>query len=391
MNSVVRNSLLTLICLGLQSTAAAQKQSPVPFAEFPESDTGYLQRLHARTPPGRSGQQLPFDSDSPEGFSAWQRDSRKTLIGLLGLDRMAREAGDHQVAVRLGKPIPEDGYQRQRGEIDTEPGMTIPFWLLTPSRRASAPVPLVICAHGHDRDGWNTYAGVYRDADHRHTTLARDGDVGVQAVRRGFVALVPATRGLAAAVSVPDLKGRHGRRDCRAQLMHCLLAGRTAIGERVWDTQRLLDWSLSELPGIDRQRVALLGNSGGGVLTVYVAALDERISAAVPSCSFTSYTSSSGFIFHCDCCLVPRVQVELGDLSEIGALTAPRPMLAVNGRKDTLHSFPDVEAAMSRTGAIYTAAAARDRFRHTWGAEGHKFYPDLMWPFLESVLGHSGR
>ena len=83
--------------------------------------------------------------------------------------------------------------------------------------------------------------------------------------------------------------------------------------------------------------------------------------------------------------------MELGDLSEIGALTAPRPMLAVNGRTDKLHSFPDVEAAMGRVHAIYTAAAARDRFRHTWGAEGHKFYPDLMWPFIESALSRSGR
>jgi len=383
MASIVRNSLLTLVCLGLHTTSEAQEESQAPFAGYPESVAGYLQRIHPRRD---AGQQLPFDTDSPAAFTAWQQKSRKKLIGLLGLDRMAREAGDHQVEVRLGQPIPEDGYQRQRGEIDTEPGVTIPFWLLTPARRAAHPVPLVICAHGHDRDGWNTYAGVYRDADHRDTTRARDGDVGVQAVRRGFVALVPATRGLAADVSIPDINHRHGRRDCRAQLIHCLLAGRTAVGERVWDTQRLLDWSLSELPGIDRQRVALLGNSGGGVLTVYVAALDERVCVAVPSCSFTSYTSSSGFIFHCDCCLVPRAQVELGDLSEIGALTAPRPMLAVNGRKDTLHSFPDVEAAMARVHAIYAAAAARDRFRHAWGAAGHKFYPDLMWPFIQSAL-----
>ena len=45
-------------------------------------------------------------------------------------------------------------------------------------------------------------SGAYEDESHRATTLAKDGDPGVQAVRRGYVALVPATRGLAEAVSI---------------------------------------------------------------------------------------------------------------------------------------------------------------------------------------------
>ncbi len=122
------------------------------------------------------------------------------------------------------------------------------------------------------------------------------------------------------------------------------------------------------------------------MLTVYVAALDERVTVAVPSCSFTSYTSASGFVFHCDCCLVPRAQVELGDMADIGALTAPRALLAVHGRKDGLHSFPDVETAMARVHSIYSAAGASTRFHHKWGEAGHKFYPGIMWPFIESAL-----
>mgnify|MGYP007026262857 FL=1 len=109
--------------------------------------------------------------------------------------------------------------------------------------------------------------------------------------------------------------------------------------------------------------------------------------SAVPSCSFTSYTSETGFIFHCDCCLVPGVQVTLGDMTDIGGLTAPRSMLAVHGRKDGLHHYPDVERAMARVRFIYQAAGAADRFRNAWGDEGHKFYPAIMWPFIESALG----
>ncbi|MCP4854377.1 MAG: alpha/beta hydrolase [Fuerstiella sp.] len=386
MKTVIRSRVATLACLWLVGSALGQDDLQRPFVEFPDPVAGYLKRIHSSAAAPAGAAALAFRSNYPGGFTAWQRDARKKLSDLLGLDRMRQESGDHQPSVRLESPIKEEGYQRQRGAIETESGVTIPFWLLTPLHKSTSLRPLAICAHGHDSDGWNTYAGDYRDDEHRNSTRVKDGDVGVQAVKRGFVTLVPATRGLAASVSIPDLKGRHGRRDCRAQLIHCLLAGRTAVGERVWDVQRILDWALSKIPGIDPTKVVLLGNSGGGVLTVYVAALDERVSVAVPSCSFTSYTSDTGFVFHCDCCLVPRAQVELGDMTDIGGLTAPRPLLAVHGRKDGLHSFPDVEAAMSHVRLIYAAAGAPNHFRHEWGASGHKFYPDIMWPFIQSAL-----
>jgi len=365
----------------------AQVPAEKPFVKYDQKPSRYLQRLHRKGGTTPAAARHAFRSDYPGGFTAWQTDARRTLSGLLGLDQIEADAGNHKPIVRLEKAVQEDGYRRQLGEIETEPGVTIPFWLLVPDGTTGKPRPLAICAHGHDRDGWNTYAGVYRDEEHRTSTEAKDGNVGVQAVRRGFVTLVPATRGLAEAVSIPDPKGRHGNRPCRAQLIHCLLAGRTAIGERVWDTRRILDWAMDALPGMHKEKVLMLGNSGGGVLTIYAAALDRRITVAVPSCSFTSYTSSSGFIFHCDCCLVPGAQLELGDMADIGALTAPRHLLAVHGRQDGLHSFPDVEAAMARVRLIYAAAGAGERFNHRWGDEGHKFYPTLMWPFIDSALG----
>lgn len=73
-------------------------------------------------------------------------------------------------------------------------------------------------------------------------------------------------------------------------------------------------------------------------------------------------------------------------MTDIGALTAPRSLLSVHGRKDSLHHFPDVGAAMARVQAVYDAANARERFEHKWGSEGHKFYPEIMWPFIKEQL-----
>ena len=350
------------------------------FDAYSDQERGYLQRVHGQ--PG----DLSYTPDFPGGFQGWQRAARAKLKQLIGIDRIAAQVSGHRPAVHLEQESRVDGHLRQLGRIETEPGIHLPFWILRPIGSENKKLPVVICAHGHDEDGWNTYAGVFKDKQHQTTTENKQGNPGVQAVRRGYIAIVPATRGLAKSNSISDLNGRHGKRACRAQLMHCLLAGRTAIGERVWDTTCLLDWIASDLAGADATRIGMLGNSGGGVLTVYVAALDERIAVAHPSCSLTSYTDQSGYIFHCDCCMIPRIQADLADMPDVAALTIPRTLVVVHGAKDGLHSQKVVNQAMQRLADIYLQCNVSDKFIFRWQPEGHRLYPAVFWPVMEDVF-----
>jgi dienelactone hydrolase len=227
---------------------------------------------------------------------------------------------------------------------------------------------------------------VYADEAHERKSLAEDRDVAVQALRHGFVAIAPAVRSLATD-GVPDLHDRHGNRDCRSHVMHCLLAGRTATGERVWDMQRILDWALA-LPAVDPNQRLMMGNSGGGMVTMFTAACDQRIEIAVPSCSFAPTVSEAGYIFHCDCNMVLGL-LDVGGLPGVCGLIAPRRLLAVNGRRDTLFSAEAVEKGVAAVETIYTAAGCPERFQHRWGAAGHRFYKDLMWPFVLEAI-HRG-
>jgi len=370
-------TLILLMASMFFNFATAQQ----PFVEYSQRDSTYLKNLHRRD---RSP--LTVDQLTARHVHRWQLSARRKLIELLGIEQIAKDNRGHQCRVVLQESMPEDGFSRRLGTIETEAGMELPFWLLIPDDSESKERPLAICAQGHGGNSWNNYAGIYQSSAEREKALSRNATPGLEAVRRGYITIVPAVRGLASAVSIADPKSRHGNQLCRAQLIHCLLAGRTAIGERVWDCQRILDWALDELPQIDSKRVLFTGNSGGGVLTVYMAALDQRITVAIPSCSFTSYTDTSGFIFHCDCCLVPRVQSELGDFSDIGALVAPRFLLAVHGKQDGLHYYPAVESAMTNVARIYSLLKQEDKFAHRWGEEGHKFYPQLMWPFVENAF-----
>lgn len=366
-----------LMCYLIHSSSIGQQ----PFVQYSERDSAYLSRLHRQIRGPLSVEQI-----SGRGVRRWQVIARRKLTELLGLDVIARANRGYQSRVRLQDSIADDGFSRTLGKIETEAGIEIPFWLLIPNGKQQQPRPLAICAQGHGGNSWNNYAGIYQNAAERDKALARNATPGLESVRRGYITIVPAVRGLSTVTSIADPKGRHGNQLCRAQLIHCLLVGRTAIGERVWDCQKILDWALTALPNVDAKRVLFTGNSGGGVLSVYMAALDERIAVAVPSCSFTSYTDDSGFVFHCDCCLVPRVQSELGDFSDIGALVVPRYLLAVHGKQDGLHHYPAVEAAMARVARVYDRLDQEERFAHRWGEQGHKFYPDLMWPFIENAF-----
>ncbi len=363
--------VLTLPCVVAHAADARD------FNDYPPHVIQYLARINAV-----DQQRYAFRPDYSGGVEQWQREARAELLRLLSIEKIAAQTKGFKARVELGASEELDGYTRQTGFIETEPGVRIPFYLLKP--RGDGTFPLGVFPHGHDTRGHHTTAGVHQDEAHQKEIIEGERDVAVQAVKRGYIAIAPAIRGLATD-GVPDLYGRHGERDCRSHLMHCLLAGRTAMGERVWDMQRILDWATA-LPEVDRSRVLMMGNSGGGMVTLYTAAVDTRVTIAVPSCAFTMATSETGFIYHCDCNLVPGL-LEFGNLPDVAGLIAPRFLLAVNGRKDTGHSATDIERAAARVRAIYRAADAAGRFEHRWGQEGHRFYSALTWPFIVAAGG----
>ena len=354
------------------------QQTAKPFVTYHGSVGDYLKRI-------QRGKQI-HAFDASVGFGQWQDKAREALIELTGLKQMEKDLDGFTPKIQLGQAEKTNElFTRALCSMETEPGVVIPFYLLIPKDANPAqPLPLLICPHGHDKLGLHSYAGAFKDEKHSRKVLENQGDIGAQAAQRGYVVIAPATRGLAEAVLVPAPTGRHGNRPCRAQLIHCLLAGRTPIGERVWDMQRLLDWP-EKHPLIDPKRIAMTGNSGGGVLTAYTAAIDTRIRVAIPSCSFTSVMSAEGFIFHCDCCLVPKLR-DWGDWKELGGLVAPRHLLIVHGVNDSLHHPPTVEKLAVSIGKIFQAAGVPDHSALKWGNSGHRFYPKKMWPFIEKGL-----
>jgi cephalosporin-C deacetylase-like acetyl esterase len=113
-----------------------------------------------------------------------------------------------------------------------------------------------------------------------------------------------------------------------------LLVGRTAAGYRVWDGLRSLDY-LASRPEVDPNRLACTGNSGGGTLTAYLMALDDRIQVAAPSCYITSLERLFATIGPQDAEQNVPGQVALGiEHADYVTMRAPKPTLLSVGTRD---------------------------------------------------------
>jgi cephalosporin-C deacetylase-like acetyl esterase len=143
----------------------------------------------------------------------------------------------------------------------------------------------------------------------------------------------------------------HGTHNLR--LWHWLSLGYTPAGVEVWNAIRALDY-LETRREVDMKRIGLTGISGGGAMTWYTAAVDERIAVAAPSCSTFTYGSQAEHWLasgQCDC--IYYINTYGWDFPMVGALIAPRPLIILSGQKDTILPPDGYDAAFQRAKRVY--------------------------------------
>ncbi|HWQ11456.1 MAG TPA: alpha/beta hydrolase family protein [Roseiflexaceae bacterium] len=329
----------------------------------------YLESLAARAP------ELAFAQRGDMPAAVWQSTLRARLAVRLGLNpapaapeaRMLEETdcGDHL---------------RQRWLLRTEAAFWLPLYLLLP-KGAASPAPAVVAVHGHGPGKVHT-AGV-PGAPQAEAAAADELDYGLQAVRRGYVALCQDMRGFGECVDEDHRGFSHGS-SCTYSAGRSAMLGRTLLGERVWDVRRAIDW-LAARPEVDGGRIACVGHSGGGTVTLLAAALDERIRAAVVSGYLCAWRSSLFGVPHCPCNFVPGLALD-ADCGDVGGLIAPRPLLATSGARDPIFPLAGVREAFATVSAAYTALGAADRAQLFVGQGEHRFFGEPVWSFLARWL-----
>jgi len=305
---------------------------------------------------------LRYDGSQP--LAQWRSEATLKLRELLGIGLIP----PCELELEIGEPEDMGTYTRARVSYQSEPGYRVPGYWLVPK---AAGRDVMICLQGHSTGMHISIGEAKYPKDEEDIRTERD--IAVQAVARGMYAFVVEQRNFGECGGRPE-----GGPDCYMPAMTALLLGRTTLAERVTDVMRTVDAIERLLPS--HGDICCMGNSGGGTATWYSAALEPRITKAMPSCAVCSYDGSIAPMNHCSCNYVPGIR-RWFDMGDLAGLVAPRPIVVVAGMADRIFPIDATRETFALIQSYYKAAGAPENCKLHVGAGGHAFYPDAWEDF----------
>ena len=244
----------------------------------------------------------------------WQRrrpEVRRQFLDMLGLDPLPPRT---PLNARVTGTFERQGYRVENVVFESSPKLYVTGNLYLPvGSKAGTKFPPIIYVSGHAPNP----AGAKAEYQHH----------GIWFAKNGFVAFVLDTIEFA---EIPGI--HHGIHNLG--LWQWLSLGYTPAGVEVWNAMRALDY-LETRPEVDPARAGMTGRSGGGAITWFTAAVDERFQVAAPvhgSWTIGPHVAGDAVRENCDCIYFWN-SYQL-DLPIVGALIAPRPLKIINARRD---------------------------------------------------------
>lgn len=309
------------------------------------------------TPEESLERKMRFRADTAEETVRWQKSSRRKLVELLKLDELvetnrldAKGAPGLPLATKVLSTEDKQKFTRHEIEINSTRTRRIRAVLTIPLP-LDGEFPAVVCIHGHGGD---------RNVVYRYDSPYR-----------GF-ALLLAESGY---VTISTDVGQHKVYE----------DGRTLMGERLWDVIRCVDY-LTTREEVDPQRIGCAGLSLGGEMTMWLGAMDTRITATVSSGFLT--TVDNMLQGHCPCWNFPGF-TENFDFADIYSLVAPRHLQCQNGKLERAPGgFPVflAEKAMTEIKACYEVFGQTERVQLLVHPAGHIFDVAAGVKLLDTVL-----
>jgi dienelactone hydrolase len=335
MKSYIRKLCLVLAHLAVVGVGVSQKQYNVLDWKSEYSVNAYLiQRMHQQYAARHQALQEALRSKS--SVIQYAQDCRQRFLQVLG--SLSPKTPLHPV---ITGTIRREGYATQKVIYESFIDHHVTANLYVPDGTGPFPGVLLFCGHEDAAKATESYQ-----------------ETAILFVRNGFVVLVidpisqSERRQFTDSNGIPLVRGgttEHTLLNATSNLL-----GTSAVAYELWDNVRGLDY-LSTRPEIDASRIGCLGNSGGGMQTVYFLAYDSRVKVAAV-CSFLS-SRERNFdlsIVSDGCSQMPgegRLHLEMSDYI---IASAPTPVLVLAGRYDFIDYTGTVDA-YNNLKSVYTS------------------------------------
>jgi dienelactone hydrolase len=274
------------------------------------------------------------------------------------------------------------GYSREKIVFDSAPGVSVLAYLLVPEK-ARRPAPVMICIPGHGR-GVDDIVGIDERGRDRTDKAGYQHDFAIQVAEAGIAALAIEPMGFGCRRDATNARQGLSRKACDPAAGGALLVGQTMVGWRVRDVMRSLDY-IATRSELDRNRVGCMGISGGGTITVFAAALDSRIRAALVSGYLNTFRDSIGSLAHCIDNYVPGI-LNWAEMHDVAGLIAPRPLFVESGERDRIFPIRASIESFEEVRKIYSVFGAPNLVEQEVFPDEHLFWGRRGIPFLARHL-----
>ena len=401
-NFLLKTGALASAATFLKSTDAAE----VPTASNPtRSDVGSLfpiildRAIKGEFP-------LSFLNKDFRSVKSWKKKARAKLLELL---HYSPEPCDPNA--EIVERVDKGDFVREKIYFNTTPAIRVPAYLLIP-KNAGKRMPTIVALHDHGgfylwgkeklvetenepqvmKDWRKSYYGNASIA----STLARMGyvvlviDMFYWGERRMLLDDDPADfRERPIDMPQARISAFNQRSSQSEQLVGrtTFSAGFTWAGLMFWDDIRSVDYLVTR-PEVDPKRIGCVGLSVGGLRSCHLAALDDRIKAAVIVGWMASFPAQlqrhiRNTIGHTK--VVPGLYRYM-DYPDVATLAMPTPILVINGKKDGLFEPAGVQNAFEKINRCYKKAGIPDRAKTSMYDAPHEFNAEMQreaWEWIK--------
>ncbi|WP_066191493.1 MULTISPECIES: dienelactone hydrolase family protein [Gracilibacillus] len=274
-------------------------------------------------------------------------------------------------------------YHRDLIALSVTELVEIKMFILTPKTNQEV-FPSVLAVHGHGY-GVHEAVGLTKDGEKEENTIHHQ--FAIQLVNQGFKVFVPEVIGFGERRLTRDIEAGN-ENSCESMATNLLMEGKTLAGLRIWEARCILDY-IEEDAQVDANNIAMMGFSGGGLVSAFTATLDTRVKATVLTGFANTFKGSTMAMHHCIDNYIPGI-LAVAELPEWIALIAPRSLFIESGENDPIFPSQYTKEAIEEISEYYTFSPEKfsyDIFPGAHEVSGRKAYNWLQQQLLQGKGG----